>query len=334
MSNIHLFKSATIRLTAWYILILMSISLIFSLSIYNMASHELGTRFDHFQNNFQNTRTILPPKTIDQTFRDSELADAKLNILIKLLYVNAAILFAGGFGSYFFARRSLRPIKMAHEAESRFTSDASHELRTPLAVMKTEIEVALNDKNISKDDLKSILGSNLEEVDKLSKLAEMLLNISRLDNSQLELGQVDLAQVTNSIISDFKLSEKRISIDSPKKLIVHGNSAALSDLVKVLIENALQYSPSNSNISINMSKDEKMSIFNISNTGDGISADKLPYIFERFYRADQSRTGGDKKGYGLGLALAKKIVELHNGELSVVSTVNGITTFTFKIPLK
>lgn len=329
-----MFRSATLRLTGWYLSILMILSIVFSIVIYNIASSEVETRLERFQTSIQQYRGFIPPNTMTGVLRDKELDQAQANLSIQLLYVNFFILIAGGFASYYLAKHHLSPIEKAHEAQSRFTSDASHELRTPLAIMKTEIEVALRDKNATTNGLKEILSSNLEEVDKLAKLAEMLLNLSRLDSTKLKLGPVNLNKVTKSIIKDFNQPQSRINIDYKKQAIINGNEMAIADLIKILIDNALQYSPKDSQISINISNlPEKLVKFEITNSGPGIQPDKLLHVFDRFYRADSSRTGGEQKGYGLGLALAKKIVELHNGELSASSTPDIETTFTFILSL-
>lgn len=329
-----MFRSATLRLTGWYILILMTLSIIFSIAIYRVMSDEIQTHLERFQTNLQQSQDFAPPPIrMTASLRDNEVRDATANLSIELVYVNLLVLLVGGFGSYFLARRNLLPIEKAHEAQSRFTSDASHELRTPLAVMKTELEVALRDDSATIDSLKEILSSNLEEVDRLSRLAEMLLNLSRLDHAKLKLGPISLNRITRSIIKDFGQSPDRISFTSKKHLIVNGNEMAVADLIKVLIDNAVQYSPKDSQISIKVSKFEHYAKFEISNTGPGIKPDKLPHIFDRFYRADSSRTNGKHKGYGLGLALAKNIVELHKGKLFASSAPDEETTFTFLLPL-
>ena len=328
-----MFKSTTIRLTGWYLAIIMLLSIVFSFAIYKVASNEVQDRIEHFQNNVSLSQDIPPRPTWIQNYSKIESKQAESNLSVKLLYVNLAILIIGGFLSYYLARRSLRPIEKAHEEEARFTSDASHELRTPLAVMKTEIEVALKDKNASVNDLQNVLSSNLEEVDKLSKLAEMLLNLSRLDVNELKMKPTDIVSVTHDIIKNYKISSTRVSLAAPKKAIANCNEEAISDLVKVLIENALQYSPKDSLISISINQFEKYIKFEITNAGQGIAPEKLPHIFDRFYRADESRTGNEQKGYGLGLSLAKRIADLHKGSLSVSSEVDKKTVFTFELPL-
>lgn len=324
-----MFKSTTLRLTGWYLMILMSVSIIFSIIIFQVATSEIGMRLERFQSNMEGSINIAPQNNRIIDLRTLEINKTKANLSLELFYINLIVLAAGGFGSYYLARRSLQPIERAHEAQSRFTSDASHELRTPLAVMKMEIEVALKDKNMTKEELQEILSSNLEEVDKLSKLSEMLLSLSKLEHDKLPLKAIDLSKIARKIVEDFNLSDSRLTINGPKKLLANGNETAIADLIKILTDNALKYSPNDSQILIELSKDSKGPRFDITNSGSGISPEKINNIFDRFYRADTSRTGGGKNGYGLGLALAKNIVELHDGELSVDSVVNKNTTFTF-----
>ena len=123
-----IFKSATIRLTGWYLLILMLISIIFSTVIYTVTYNEIGLRLGRFQSSMQQADYFIPHMgTSDaDNVRDGELKEARTSLLIELLYVNIVILVAGGVTSYFLARRSLMPLEKAHEEQSRFTSDASH----------------------------------------------------------------------------------------------------------------------------------------------------------------------------------------------------------------
>lgn len=312
----------------------MSLSILFSGAIYLVASNELQTRLINFQTNIQETLELTQAPSLNSIIHATDDLRVSDKLVADLLYVNIFVLIGGGFISYFLARRNLIPIKKIHEAQSRFTSDASHELRTPLAVMKTELEVALRDDNATIDNLKEVLSSNLEEVGKLSKLAEMLLSLSQLDNTKLKLGPVNLNKATRGVVSGLKQPKKRIELSSKKQLVVFGNEMALLDLVKVLIDNAIQFSPNNSIIHIIISKhDDNYAKFKITNTGPGIQPGKLPYVFDRFYRADTSRTSGNNKSLGLGLALANNIAELHNGSLSASSIPGVDTTFTLLLPL-
>ncbi len=333
-----MFKSATLRLTGWYLLTLMVFSIIFSLIIFQVATNELGDRLERLETSYlgssnSNTNQAQSKSLALESIRLIEQGKASTNLSVELLYINIFVLVIAGFGSYFFACKSLAPIKKAHEIQSRFTSDASHELRTPLAIMKTELEVALRDKEASAETLREVLSSNLEEVDKLTKLSEMLLNLSRLSSVKLKLTYVNLNKIVNDTIKKLKLPAKQINIKAKGQQIIHGNETAIIDLIKVLIDNAILYSPKESVVEVNIIRHGQFAKFEIRNRGQGISPDKIPYIFERFYRADTSRTDGGHKGYGLGLALAKSIVDIHDGELHVTSKQNECTTFTLLLPL-
>lgn len=330
-----MFESATLKLTGWYLLIIMVISLLFSVLIYQSAFSELQARLEQFG-------TRLPeqyqsPSTSPgwlQKLRDSQAEEASHNILINLLYINCLILATGGVASYLMARRTLRPIQEAHEAQSRFVSDASHELRTPLAVMKTELEVLLRDKAAGKGEMHEQLESNLEEVNKLTKLSQTLLSLSKMDYGSLVHEEVILADVVQSAIDRYDASGKRIKLTQSKKpLTVDAHPSSVEELFTILIDNALKYSPADSPVTIVLTRQGSKAIFKIANTGDGISPEDLPYIFDRFYRADNVRSASEKGSFGLGLSLAKTIVELHHGELSASSAPQGTTIFTVTLPI-
>ena len=321
--------------------ILMAISLIFSVAIYELNFHEVNVRLENLQHGLidpttrprvviNGTSGIESDDFIDQ-LRLDQSRQAAVNMILALVYINAFILIAGGFGSYLLARRTLRPLEHAHEAQSRFTSDASHELRTPLATMKAELEVYLRDNNLSLAEAKELLGSNLEEVNKLIQLSEMLLKMSRLDYDKLDKKPVDLVELLPSAMKPYAKFSKRFDITTRKQAHVMVNEAAILEVMSVLIDNALKYSTPKSRINIRIFERRTMTGFEIKNTGPQIDEEKLPHIFDRFYRADNSRTESGTNGYGLGLAIAKKIVEIHHGYIQASSTEKE-TSFTVYLP--
>jgi signal transduction histidine kinase len=330
-----MFQSATIKLTGWYLLILMSISLIFSLTIYNIASQEVGNRLQDLQSRYEESTNFYYSSDDPHysQYRTNQNTVANTNLFFSLVYVNVAILVTGGIGSYVLARRTLRDIEESHEAQSRFTSDASHELRTPLAVMKSEIEVLLRDPNASPDELKETLQSNLEEVDKLSKLSRVLLQLSKIDQSDIEFGRVNLKSVVTDVIKRQNQPSSRINLRVASNVpAALANSESIEEVCMILVDNALKYSPNDSIVAIQVVTRAGKPTIEIANSGNGISHQDLPYIFDRFYRADSSRTSNGQSGHGLGLALAKKIIEVHHGELSVSSAPNHETIFTVSLP--
>lgn len=315
-------------------IILMSLSLVFSSGIYLIATNDFQTKLTNFQTNIEEKLQAAHSPNVDVVIHATDDLSTPDRLIVGLFYVNLIMLVGGGAISYLLARRSLIPIEKLHEAQSQFTSDASHELKTPLAVMKTELEVALRDKNATANELREVLASNLEEVDKLSKLSDMLLNLSRLDGTKLKFSAVNLDKITRSVIDSHKQQKTRIKLNSKKQQVVYGNDTAITDLIKVLIDNAIKYSPVDSEIKINITRQrDGYARFEIINGGVGIKKDRLPYIFDRFYRVDTSRTDGASNGYGLGLALAKNITEIHGGEISAKSTPNKQTTFSLLLPL-
>jgi signal transduction histidine kinase len=324
------FQSATIKLTLWYVGILVTISLIFSIIIFSIASSEVGSRINYLQRSAGTDYNLDPTRYDDM--RNMQVQQARVNLIGSLVITNVCIWFAGGIGSYYLARRTLLPIENAHEAQSRFTSDASHELRTPLASMKVELEVALRDPKLSKDDIRQLLASNLEEVNKLTKLSHTLLQLSRLDHAGIDHEPVLLNSAIATVLARFQSSRQRIIYTDLPPVSVMANQSHIEELLTIFIDNALKYSPNNSPVTLTLVQQKQLSGFDITNTGKGIPAEELPRIFDRFYRSDTSRTSGAKKGYGLGLSLAKKIVELHGGELTVSSQPEQFTTFRILLP--
>jgi len=320
-----MFQSATFKLTAGYLAIIVVVSLLFSVVIYSIASREVDSHIGYLQSE------TLPMTVRLETVREAEVHKAQANLQNALAITNLTIWILGGVGSYYLARHTLRPIEQAHEAQSRFTSDASHELRTPLASMKTEIEVALRDPHISKANMRELLASNLEEVNTLARLSQTLLQLSQLDHQSISHEKLDLVAIARTSAARLDGSGKRIRIEDKKPHHVTANRASVEELFAILLDNALKYSPHDSTVTIAFHKAKHMTGFHIQSGGPGISHGALPHIFNRFFRADTSRTSDSKKGYGLGLSLAKKIVEHHRGTLSATS-VPGATTFTVLLP--
>lgn len=332
-----MFKSATVKLTIWYLVILSGIVLVFSLIIYQVASSEINSRLENIEQRLTGGLSDSELELLNYdltTIRALQAKQARENLFTNLAYINLLFISGGGVASYFMARRTLEPIEEAHDAQSRFTSDASHELRTPLAAMKTELEVALRDPKLSKVEMRELLSSNLEEVDKLSKISQSLLLLSRLEHSALPTRRLALDDITRRIVENNNRKASRIIYDPPERpLYVSAHQVSIEELVTILTDNAIKYSSPKSKVRVRLKRKNKKAKLEVINTGKGITPEELPYIFDRFFRADQSRTGGEKAGFGLGLSLAKRIVEMHKGDLSVSSEPHKETNFTVLLPL-
>lgn len=316
-----MFKVARLKLTGWYLLIITLISIGFSLGIYRIMTVELDRmeriRRPRFEENFP-----LPP-----------LEEIKQRIKLSLIITNLIILSGAAAMAWFLSGKTLHPIKEMVEEQNRFISDAAHELKTPLTALKAEIEVSLRNKKINLAQAKKLLRSNLEEVNKLQSLSENLLRLSQNPNINQEM--VNLRPVSEEAVKKVKpLAEKKqIKIINQVKGWVKGDQTALTELLVIFLDNALKYSPKKSTIWLETSKKDKTMEIRIKDQGIGISQKDLPHLFKRFYRADQSRSKNKANGYGLGLAIAKKIMDQHKGIIKVDSKINQGTTFKLVLSL-
>ena len=218
----------------------------------------------------------------------------------------------------------------------QFSGDVSHELRTPLTIIRGEIEVLLR-KERTKEEYMKTLKSALEESHRMEKIIDDLLFLSRLealDKSKLkqnvELGEV-LKQILESRRPSALNKELELITEKIKPALVCGNKDLLERLITNVIDNAIRFTPSRGQIEIVLGKVHDVVQLEISDTGIGIPEDSLPYIFDRFYVVEKSRSR-ETGGSGLGLSIVKWLADSHGAEISIQSQVNEGTTFTIKFP--
>lgn len=321
------FHAATLKLTAWYLAILMTVSLAFSVVIYQITARE----FDRPLPPESQTRFFTEADIIRQA-REARAIESKRNVLINLTVMNIVTLALGAGASYVFARRTLKPIEEAMEAQSRFVSDASHELRTPLAVMRTENEIALRGKKPQVGELKQVLASNLEEVERLQLLTDRLLALSSLQ--ELPLASFALGKVMAEVASRHEASAKQKQIVlalSETQLVAIGHDDTVSDILSILIDNAIKYSPTKTTITVDAVELGKKVQVRVADEGPGISDDEKSKVFDRFYRSDESRTKQHVEGHGLGLALAARLAILNHAQLTVVNNTPTGSVFVLEL---
>lgn len=228
-------------------------------------------------------------------------------------------------------------LESAHSTQQRFIADASHELRTPLTILRGEIEVALR-KPRSADEYREVLQSNKEEIESLSRLTDNLLILARADAGQLaqHRDEVDVLDVVRDVATKLQpIAEKRnvtldIASDSDTKLL--GDRTQLERVLFNLIDNAISYSPAEETVSITITRSDTQMRVEVCDAGPGIPPEHLPHLFERFYRADQSRSR-EQEGAGLGLAIVKTFVEAHGGTVSASSVIGQGATFVVLLPV-
>ncbi len=239
-------------------------------------------------------------------------------------------------------------LESSFEQVVRFTSDASHELKTPLAIMKGEIEqtqrhLELADK-LEPAEARSVLESLMEEVERMQRIVEGLLLLSRADDRRLALERepVVLYDFLSSLAEDGEILAEASGLELIKQLdddcrglTVSIDPTRFYQVVMNLLDNALKYTPTGA-VTMFLHAEGERVICGISDTGMGIGASELPKIFERFYRTDAARSGPNEMGdrsLGLGLAIVRSIVEAHNGTIEVESEPGRGTTFTVKLPV-
>ena len=214
------------------------------------------------------------------------------------------------------------------------TADVAHELRTPLATIRSHIEAFL-DGVMSPD--KQNLESIHEETIRLGRLVDDLGRLAQAESGKLGLDRrsVDLTSIVRGAATGLKplFDDGRVSLDivTNGKIVGDYDQDKIKQILVNLIVNAIKFTPANGNVKVTVGTEKGEAVIRVSDTGAGIDADSLPYIFERFYRVDKSRnraTGGS----GIGLTIAKKLVELHGGAISVASKVGAGTTFTVRLP--
>jgi heavy metal sensor kinase len=233
--------------------------------------------------------------------------------------------------------RMIERLEQSFHQVIQFTADASHELRTPLTILRGEMEVALRQNQLN-PAARELIESVLEETEKLSKMVENLMTLSRLDSGELKLerSRCDLAALCRETVEQTSLlaEDKAIRLEyvAPHTLEINADPLRLRQIMINLIDNAIKYTPPGGHVRVAVAPEHDVATIEVSDTGQGIPEDAVPYIFDRFYRADKARSR-ELGGSGLGLAIVKAICELHGGRIQVESAVGQGTRFRVEIPL-
>lgn len=223
----------------------------------------------------------------------------------------------------------VRPVQDAFERQNRFIADAGHELKTPIAVIQANADVIESEQGSNK--WLSYIKTETRRMDGLVKDLMFLTSMSGIDK---ENSSVDFSSVVKGSSLPFEALafEKGMSlnIDVQENIFVHGSSFQLEKLVSIFLSNAVKYGEQNGSINVSLSEKHKNAILKVKNTGIGIQMADKDKIFERFYRVDKARSRADGS-YGLGLAMAKNIAQIHHGKLSVESEYGKWIEFSFEM---
>ena len=231
--------------------------------------------------------------------------------------------------------RMMERLDDAFQHINRFSADVSHELRTPLTILRGELEAAVQQEHLT-PELLDLVGSALEETERLRTIVDQLLVVSRLDAGgvQMEKVPLDLGQLATSTAEQMLLlaEEKSITVrcDAQRGVEVEGDPSRLKQVVVNLLDNAIRYTSEGGAISVSAAKQNGWATLIVTDNGAGIPPEALPHVFERFYRADKARSrylGGS----GLGLSIVNAICTAHRGEVEIASTEGVGTTVTVRL---
>lgn len=227
----------------------------------------------------------------------------------------------------------LNRIENSIEQQKQFTADASHEMRTPLTIIKGTLEVLLR-KERTPEQYEKKINEVITQTDRLSYLFDQLLQLARAEsnNTIIKKEKIILKEKIEHLINggDLLLNKNQIKYNIPSNCVVFADAALLDRILENIISNAIKYNTPNGNITFEWN--EKSNSLLIKDEGIGISKDQQPYLFNRFYRADNSRSS-EIKGNGLGLSIVKKLCELQHIKISVESAENKGTSFTLQFPV-
>lgn len=330
--QVNTFRNARLKLTLWYILLTM---LLLSLASFAAINAEKRA-FDKIQQALSN-KTERPKLT---ELLEKRLSEFEGRFQKRLLTLDLILLILGSFISYFLSGLTLKPIEQMIKDQEEFAADASHELRTPLSTIKMEIENLKRSKAPPRDETINALDSIDEEVTRMSKLVDSLLTSVRSEallNARL-FESFDLIKLTKDCKDSFDSMAKSKNINfeyanviQVDKVTIRGDKDGIKQAIMVLLDNALKYTPLGGTVTIFNSLSNTDVKVKVADSGPGVSLTEQTKIFERYYRGSNQN---DNKGSGLGLSIAKKIVESQGGKITLESAEGKGSVFTIAIPFR
>lgn len=249
-------------------------------------------------------------------FMDNTVIQESITTLFRnTLLAGGIILVVIFFLARYLAKKIVQPLEESYQKQRQFISDAGHELKTPVTVVNANAEV-----------LELEIGENQwltnirHENERMSVLITQLLDLARTENTVPQMMKVDLSRAVTGEVLAFEIIayEKKVALETQiqEDIFVTGNGNQLVQLTSILLDNAIRHSSAGSAVEIRLNRERSGAVLSVINEGPEIPADQKKRIFERFYRGDEARTGGEHR-YGLGLAIAKAIVETHKGKIEV-----------------
>lgn len=314
------FQQAALRLTVWYLAVLVLVSFAFSVALYRFASNEVARGVDRHVGTLQRLPFLSQQDLRDiRAGRDLLIEEGNRALVQKLAWFNLAVALVGGLAAYLLARRTLEPIEEAHSHEQRFVADASHELRTPLTVLRSELEVSLRSTKATRESQRRTIESSLEEVIRLERLTTSLLALSKGEAvlSRGDLEPVSVSAVVEKVVKRLGLPGDRVRVEVDS---IRSEPTLLLELLTILIDNAVKYG-ANAPVCVRTKLESGRVVLEVENEGSPLAPEVLENAFERFYRGDSSRSS---EGAGLGLSIAQGLARNLGGTIRLKNTRNGV----------
>lgn len=273
----------------------------------------------------------------DQSYELNNIRTFMINCF--LLFLVALILFF--LLSLYLSRLALKPVEKAWQQQNQFIGDASHELKTPLTVILANLDILSSHEDRTIQDQSKWLNNTKEEASRMKQLVENLLFLARSDagvmNDVIQSNTlVDFSNLVlkSTLVFESIAFENKVALanEIENDIMLNGCESQLKQVISILLDNACKYAEKNGTIFIELKKSNHLAVLSVRNSGELIPPEEQIHIFERFYRTDKSRVRKEG-GYGLGLSIAKTIIEHHKGKISVVSTPSDGTIFTVTLPL-
>lgn len=280
------------------------------------------------------TQTVYVGKDVTAMYNGMEKATYALAFLGAIALVIATIV------GHVLSGKAMIPLRQAYEKQRQFAADASHELRTPLSVVMASAELLQNAPSIQSPFLRQVIDDVRDEVKKMTKLVSDLLVVARSDNKALKLKPQKfnlsaLIEQTARLMQPLA-EQKKIDLQAENlpKVEIQADEQKIRQLVLILVDNAVKYTPDGGRVSVRYESTEKGRVrFSVSDTGIGIAKEDQAKVFDRFYRVDKARSR-EMGGNGLGLAIAQEIVHLHKGRIWIQSELGQGTTFFVELRTK
>jgi signal transduction histidine kinase len=298
---------------------------VLSSALYELHYHDVGRR---------ERRREVPGLALEgrDAAESPSLAEYLESLGRSILVADVITIVVGGGLSWLLASRTLRPIKEAVDAEQEFYANAAHDLRTPLAVMRTEAEVALRTGGVA-GEARQVLESSLEEIARISTMVEQMLDLARHREHPRE--PLDLAGTARAVAARLARRAEalrvRLLVAAEDSARIEGSALDIERAICNVVENSLAYTPGGGSVTLTVRKAGSDVLLSVADTGIGIDAGDLPRVTEPFFRGDRAR-GAHTGGAGLGLTIARSVMEDHRGDLRVESSPGGGTTVTLRFP--